>query len=63
MKRMKRMNKSEATKYLEEKYPGTDIFEGVIKGGMYDVMVAQQYNPNAGEFDNEFTELELVLIN
>jgi len=56
------MSESEAKQYLSETYPDSDIFTGVINGGMNDVMVAQQYNPNAGEFEDEFTDLEVIII-
>ena len=59
---LKCMSESEAKQYLSETYPDADIFTGVINGGMNDVMVAQQYNPNAGEFEDEFTDLEVIII-
>lgn len=39
---MKRMTEKLAKEYLEKKYPDADIFPGVIKGGLRDVMVAQR---------------------
>ena len=59
---LKCMTESEAKNYLSTTYPEADIFTGVINGGMNDVMVAEQYNPNAGEFEDEFTDLEVVII-
>ena len=60
---LKSMSESEAKKYLSETYPEAEIFTGVINGGINHVMIAQQYNPNAGEFENEFTDLEVIIIN
>lgn len=62
-KNHKTMNRTDAEYYLKEKYPSAEVFTGVAYGGIVDIMIAQQYNPKAGEYDDEFTELEIVILN
>lgn len=62
-KNHKTMNSVNAESYLREKYPNAEVFTGVLHGGILDVMIAQQYNANAGEFEDEFTELEVIILN